>query len=687
MSTHRASSFRLVTDRVRRFYIWSYVLAVLLALMAALQLATPARADCDAAGIWDTTKDSMKTTEVCEPVCENNYECYATAALAIVLTEVAHKKGQNPVGLFCSTLKSNLGEILGDLQLVGDLTDDQISELSDLLQGAGEALAIVNCACATEVLNLKIESSFGECADAVLEAVGCGDFDFSTAIITGCTPGGDVIGGALNDGINALVDLGCKFIFNCDEANGTAGPPNTQCAEFGTQADSNGVCHYCKEFGPHVITQTDGSCGCEPPYDAIRIGKRLALCQCTSPKTVVDGRCLCPTGQQLKGDVCVACSTGEKYVPYHTDTKGNTLFPSCEICPMGWHQAENDPTKCVPGWSCDAKKGEVPDKNTYGHSCITCKDNQRVAKGAPIFDTYCADCAAGQKASADHQQCIPQCASGWITNTGMSPVNPATGTAGLDACIRCQVNEYAGYDKQGSSIGKCLPCASGTTSPAGAIACTPLTCGPSGYQDPDNSHACKSCPATQIYIPTTKQIVTKPGGQSTAVVVAGHCGCGDNQKLEGGTCVCATDAIKTNLPQVGNSVFACSCPTGSHLDADKFACVCGDGTKPQDGKCPVVLEKAKPLVKDCTVLGANYINNPANAAACTRCPTGLVANAGRTACVRIPVQVLPRGQPTKPTLRCPPRTRRNAAGTACVPLGRPGPLAPGERRIFGAPAR
>jgi len=290
----------------------------------------------------------------------------------------------------------------------------------------------------------------------------------------------------------------------------------------------------------------------------------------------------------------------------------------------------------------------------------------------------CEACAYGQKASYDHKACLPVCAPGQIYNDKV-----------FGMCTTCPANTYASYEKADSSKGVCLPCADGTFSKVGATQCLPLNCGPGSYQDPDDPHACKTCPPTQIYIPTEKKSVISPlTGKKTMQVVPGHCGCGDNQVLKGNTCVCAQGATKISLPGAPGSVFACACPAGAHfnvaagacacpaeatLNAAKNTCICPAGQHLEGDKC-VAPTPQRLAPKDCSVLGPNYINSPKDPAACLRCPAGRIANAERNACVAHgrstgpATTPPPAGRAARPPLQCRPGMVPDAAGTACVRL-------------------
>ena len=99
-------------------------------------------------------------------------------------------------------------------------------------------------------------------------------------------------------------------------------------------------------------------------------------------------------------------------------------------------------------------------------------------------------------------------------------------------CHTCQMNEQAIYDNADSSFGCCEKCPDYTSAPAGSKECMPLNCGMYAHPDPDDPHACKACPATQIFIETS--LVQMPGAMATEKSVAkipGHCGCPEGAKL------------------------------------------------------------------------------------------------------------------------------------------------------------
>lgn len=646
-----AGGLRLLADMGLRFRIRSCVLAIL--LMLTLQPAAPAWAGCNVTDVVNAMKAGVETALICQPVCEDKYRCYGAAGLAIVLTEISRKKGQDKVDSFCSQVQGTLDEILGKLQLIGDLTDNQISELSDTMKGLGDVIAMVNCACKTEQLQLKNEASFGACANYVLEYVGCGEIDWTTATIGGCDPLGGVIADVVDEGLDALMDLGCGWLWDC--AGGSADPISVQCG-YGRQADSNGVCHPCSEI-QHAITHPDGSCGCEPPYTRIHtsIGGRpyLLQCSCDPPNRIVGGQCVCPLGASLVNGVCQ--------------------------CPFGT-QVSAEKLSCVN--RCDNAAGEVLDVATG--KCVACPPNSKTIYVSGSIG-HCEACEYGQTVSADRKSCTPACAPGQVMGGLMFGKDPLADPNAYQ-CQACPDNTYASYENAGGSRGVCLPCADGTFAKAGASQCLPLNCSFNSYQDPYDPHACKSCPPTQIYIPTEKKIVTSLlTGEKGVQVVPGHCGCGENQKLVGDVCVCPTGAInpsgslaKCACPEgatLDMATFTCGCPEGAAYDkptGNDRKCVCAKGSRLENGKCVLPGARFLALPKDCSALGPSYINNPRNPAACVRCPAGRIANANRSACVAPARRVTPAiapppaGRAPKPSLRCPPGMVPNAAGTACI---------------------
>lgn len=673
----RGARFRLAAF-VSRVRVWACLLATLLAL--ALQPVAPARAACEVADVLDAMKTAGETTYACQPVCQDKYRCYAAAGLAIVLTEISRKKDQTYVDSFCNSVTGTLEDILGKLKVIGDLTDGQISQLSDAMKGLGDVISVVNCACKTEQLQLKNEASLGACANAVLGAIGCGELDWSTATVGGCDPVGGFVGGLVNDGIEALIGLGCGWAWDC--ADGTAGPPTSNCIP-GTQADQQGKCQYCFTVGPHVVAQPDGLCGCEPPYTAQRIGKRVISCECRAPNRLVDGQCVCPTGAQFIGGTCQ--------------------------CPLGT-KVDVQQRRCVD--ACDNAAGQILDGATG--KCVTCRPNERTVYVSGSVG-QCQACAVGQKVSADHKSCIPACPPGQIVG-GLHFGKDQTPDPGAGTCQTCPENTFASTEGPQTSKGLCLPCPADTYAKPGATQCLPLTCGPGSYRDPNDPHACRSCPPTQIYIPTEKRLTTGPDGKTIATVVAGHCGCGDNQVLQGATCQCAKGAVKVALPQAGAGLFACTCPVGARLDKKAGACLCPAGAKlDKSGKaclCPagqrlegeacVPATQVIKVPRDCARLGPRFINNPADPSTCLRCPAGQVADVERKACtapkrperpgvvappVSPPPAVRPPAvRPPSPALRCPSGMVPNAAGTACIrpvrkPETPPTLSRPPERRI------
>jgi hypothetical protein len=287
--------------------------------------------------------------------------------------------------------------------------------------------------------------------------------------------------------------------------------------------------------------------------------------------------------------------------------------------------------------------------------------------------------------------------------------NPLTDIKTVDSCFTCPKDTQAVHPDKDSSNGTCKPCADGYTALPGSSACQELNCGVSGFQDPDDPHACKACPSTQIYIPAKKEITTKPGAtpseQKTAVVIPGHCGCGDNQRLEGDKCVCPANSIKIANPAIGGSVSACICPEGGHVDQATFACVCAAGAtldptgtkcvcpigqhvvdakcvpwdlqqQPPGGPAKIITPGLQPgrsiaRRKDCAAVGPRYINNPRNPAICIQCARGTMPDAARTTCLPV-TRVAPpaRERPSLRRVAPPPRF------APARPLRRPGAAVP-----------
>lgn len=636
----------------------------------ALHLATPARAECNPEDAFAAVKQAVETTLACQPVCaESKYKCYGAAGLAIVLTEISRRnpEGQGKVDSFCSSIQGLLGQIKDNAEAVKkimelleqlELTSQQSQNVSSILAAVGDAMAVMNCACKTEQLQLKNESSFGACLNDALAEIGCGEIDFSTATIGVCDPVGGFVSDLVNEGLDWLVELGCGLAWDC--ATGSAGPLG-DCIAFGTMHDEQGKCHYCEEFGPHVIAQADGRCGCEAPYSGVWHGRDLIkmggeYCSCKPPNRRVDGYCLCPSGSQMKNGDCQPCSERERYVPFQY-AGGVAQMPSCQQCPIGT-KASADHLSCVP--MCDNSVGEVLDQKTS--MCVACPQNAKAVYVSGSIG-FCEACETGQTASANHTSCVAACPPGQVVDGSMSGGDQQADT-GSPQCVKCTENTYASYEKAGSSRGTCLPCADGTHAFPGSTECKALTCGPGSYQDPDDPHACKTCPPTQIYIPTEKKIVTGPDGKPGAQIVPGHCGCGENQVLKGGACACATDAVKISIPQAGNGLFACACPEGSQFDAKKSACLCPSGESLQNGKCVSRTQKAVPM---------------------KRCRKDEVRNSKGVCVKRIETpKTKTKPKPTKPAPQeqqsvPPPRLEPPAKRLICPPGFVPGPL--GKRCI------
>lgn len=468
-------------------------------VVLALTAIHPAHAACDPRDIADAVVVSLETTAVCQPVCEDKYRCYAAAILGGALTVVANREGQDRVDVFCNQIQGTANEVIGDVQevLQYQFVQEELGEISGYLSSSAEdaqqVMAVVKCACATEKLNIKNQSSFGACANEMLHGVGCGSIDFTTGVIESCTPGGKIIQDFFNTSWGGVKSIGCdslltSWLFDCG-TGGTAGPRFTQCYA-GYQSDLNGVCRRCEQT-THGITLANGRCGCEPAYVQHYQFRSntpiLVACTCPAPYQPYGGGCLCPPNMRIKDDGCVPCTDLERYVPLQT-VNGVEQLPSCQPCALGYHQSENDPTTCVPGWACDVQSGEVPDPDSYGKTCLTCGVRQRVVADMPIYTHRCEDCAPGQKASPDHARCVPECPAGSITNTAIRYLE--MGKAPAD-CIKCPVGERAVYDHPGSSIGRCMV-ASSSTPPPLKKDCAVV--GANLINDPGNAARCVECP-------------------------------------------------------------------------------------------------------------------------------------------------------------------------------------------------
>lgn len=713
-----APGFHLLSHVARRFRLRAWALTILLALTPVLLSASPARAGCNFEDMVDAFKQAVSTTAECEPVCQNAYECYAVAVLAAALTFDV-KQGVD-ISPLCTDMPAKVEDLMAKLAPL--LSQQDMAEISQYANYISDALKFVSCACKTTDLNIANESSFGQCINDVAEAVGCKPIVIAGFVVAyDCVPGNPV-----SDAFDAIEGWTCKTLeLGCGDSDYVEANYKPSCPS-GLQSDRNGNCVPCESIA-NATTGTHGECACKagytedafwlyvPGYDTkYKILKSCAF-SCSAPLVYSGGFCQCPFGTQSDyAGGCKTCTANEKYVPFKV-VGGVLQEGRCEPCPLCTRPSANQ-LSC--GNPCNNAAGEIFEQG----KCVACPSNSK----AVYFSGSCGQCQAcdfGQKVSANHQSCIPACAPGQIMGGLMLGKDQAADPTAYQ-CQTCPDNTYASYESTGNSRGICLPCADGKFSKAGATQCLDLNCAPGSYQDPNDPHACKSCPPTQIYIPTEKKIVPGPApGQSSAQVVPGHCGCGDNQVLQGGVCVCAQGATKIPLPGAPGTVFACACPAGAHfnaasgacacpagatLNAAKNACICPTGEHLEGGKCVAPSLQVLPL-KDCSALGPNYINSPKNRAACLRCPAGRIANAERNACVAGgrppgpaiipppagragPAVVPPPAVRARPALRCRPGMMPNAAGTACI---RPPALQrvvppPGARRPaarFEAPAR
>ncbi|MBS0534127.1 MAG: hypothetical protein JSR72_08725 [Proteobacteria bacterium] len=354
----------------------------------------------------------------------------------------------------------------------------------------------------------------------------------------------------------------------------------------------------------------------------------------------------CGMGDQCSGDPekwwgCESCPTSSV-----------AIAPGVCRCPAPWVGQYHGPhlMSCV----CQAPNIFVPSEYASQRQCL-CPLNQQLQNGQCVACTAgeiyvpsngtCKACPLGQTADSEHKTCVDRCGTGQRLEAN-------------NTCVACPANTRL---VGGALTGYCEQCPSGTTSTIGSTSCQPLDCGTMGYQDPNNGNACIFCPTTQIWIPARKVVQGK-----NAYVEPGHCGCGENQRLEGGQCVCATGGI-VQYGKLGPYAPTCACPTGAHFDAKTFACVCAPGFVISNGACiPSAAQRNLPpavvippgaaappkrvIRRDCAAVGPRFINNPRNPALCIRCAPGTVPNADRSACVAVatPPRLVP------PALR-PPR--------------------------------
>jgi hypothetical protein len=170
--------------------------------------------------------------------------------------------------------------------------------------------------------------------------------------------------------------------------------------------------------------------------------------------------------------------------------------------------------------------------------------------------------------------CESACQPGQVFVQGF--INPNTGAKSPDSCYTCPANTFADYNSTGNSVGKCVPCAGGENSPPGSTSCQTVDCGKAGFIDPQDSHACKSCPSGQVYYPPVSYSVPAGVGKSVNKTVPGHCDCAQDRKNINGVCVCPKGAIPSPLG-ASNPYLPCVCPAGAKVD-DTFTCKCPTGS-------------------------------------------------------------------------------------------------------------
>jgi hypothetical protein len=726
------------------------IAAALLALTLAVAPAAPARADIlDCVNVVvPPINDALQATELAAHLAQcvgqatgGDVLMAATiAAMAVMATAGVIPSDTNQCfaaidGLLGTTLAAVLmasgifptdSEIFQNLvQLAqGQVQLHNIPALAFLLQYANCGCYVIGAPEQLEELAEKYLNTAANCAEVFASAAGavvdfleaaiCGAIEAATLGLYGC----EAAGGGDQTCYTGMLDA-MKVQF-------ASATPSGKC-ELGMQCNPCGW-SWCGFADPHAFGISPGVCACPAPYTSNygptgqgKAGEsKLKSCTCDPPNQSVGDACLCPVNAQLKNGACVPCSDHETYAA--ADPAKGQMEPVCKPCGFGT-KSNAQHTGCVN--ECNNAAGEILDHG----QCVKCGEQQMAVHQIGSLGS-CVDCVLGQKGSADRSTCIRACASGQVTVAGLTIPSSTLGgheTKTPDTCFTCPENTFATYETANSSKGKCEPCQDGYHAFPGSTQCTPLDCGIGTYPDPDNSHACKACPATQIYIPTAKVTVPTASGKTSVVTVAGHCGCGENQRLDGDTCVCATGAIKISLPMAGGSLFACTCPEGAHLDKATSSCVCASGAtldpmgktclcppggRIENNKCVLPSIRPLPIVrKDCSGMGAAFINDPKNAARCIRCPGGRVANAARTACVAKPASVEtgtgivvspkfkrrgdtwlnPQPEPPSPRRACPPRMAPNARGTACVPVldmpdfGSPGSLPSGAGRGSGAP--
>ena len=163
----------------------------------------------------------------------------------------------------------------------------------------------MKCGCITEQLNHDNQTSFGECADKLLESVGCGKIDWTTGLVGDCMPGANSMNGAvdwawsqISDLFSSDDDLPCNVfdprlvIGGVYELWIPKAPPGGVCA-LGMQCNQCGYA-YCNVIDNHGVGTSPGVCGCEAPYSAVRGGEdgtgNLYKCECKSPSIEVDGQ-------------------------------------------------------------------------------------------------------------------------------------------------------------------------------------------------------------------------------------------------------------------------------------------------------------------------------------------------------------------------------------------------------------
>ena len=579
--------------------------------MLALAPATPARADlgdCIAAAVpvktgGELLDEAAKVSACVTASASDPAEAIAVATIVALVTAgvIPADTGQcdsvidSVIAQFVAQalIDAGLGNVFGD-KFADDLKAlaNNTGNLSSI-PGLGEMLS---CGCtiagapgeAKQIGEQYLQSAedcadfFKDAGETLLNWLEDGVCD-ALYIFGGCSPAGG--------GDNTCYEnAGCVTNVNdCPITGqlGSIGMPgwgggpgeSWRCVTAGYQCDACGAGDQCSLIA-HGIGVVPGRCTCEPPYTGEyyttdtdyyggnRTAQVLYKCVCNPPNISANGQCFCPEKMQLENGVCIPCASDQIY---------NELTHQCQSCAtiaLGMKPDANQ-EKCVP--ACDNNAGEI----LQSGACAKCPETAIAVYMSGSLGS-CQDCGSGRKASADRKVCIPACEAGQVTLHGF--VNPNTGAKTPDSCLTCQGDTFAVHPDAGSSDGTCQICPDYMVSAAGSTQCTPLVCGPNGYNDPNNKHQCIACPAGQIYYPETiVQMPASTGIQKAVQKIPGHCGCPEGTKQVGEVCQCAAGVLKP----VGVAPGVCICPAGAYVDEKTFACTCpfGSWLNPEGTEC------------------------------------------------------------------------------------------------------